>query len=94
MPLVNPGSTALGTRAVGRDSVLAAWIDARLLILCRQLDKWVHVECSRTVAARWNCSLAAHPRAGNDLPLDDPDWVIGQVRQWLGGACASAWQAS
>ena len=66
----------------------------RLLILCSQCDKLVHVDCSRTIAARWRCPLAVHPWAGHDLPLDDPDWVIGQVRQWIGGVGGSAWQAS
>jgi hypothetical protein len=27
--------------------------------------------------------LREHPTAGHDLPLDDPDWVIGEIAQWL-----------
>ena len=55
-----------------------------LLVLCSRLDGLVHADCSRAIAARWKCPLAVHPWAGHDLPLDDPDWVIGQVRHWLG----------
>ena len=55
-----------------------------LLILCSKLDSLVHVDCSPAIAAYWKCPLAVHPSAGHDLPLDDPDWVIEQVRHWLG----------
>ena len=56
---------------------------ASLLILCSKHDQLVHAECSLAIASRWNCPLAVHPSAGHDLPLDDPDWVIEQVRRWL-----------
>jgi hypothetical protein len=32
---------------------------------------------------RWKTSLAIHPDAGHDLPLDDAAWVARQVRDWL-----------
>ena len=54
-----------------------------LLILCSQRDRLVHVECSLAIAAHWKCPLAVHASAGHDLPLDDADWVIEQVRHWL-----------
>ena len=56
---------------------------AALLILCSEQDQLVHAECSLAIASRWNCLLAVHPSAGHDLPLDDPDWVIEQVRRLL-----------
>ena len=55
-----------------------------LLILCSRLDRLVHVECSLAIASHWKCPLAVHDSAGHDLPLDDPDWVIEQIRHWLG----------
>ena len=58
--------------------------ESPLLVLCSRLDGLVHPDCSRAIAARWRCPLAVHPWAGHDLPLDDPQWVIGQVRHWLG----------
>ena len=54
-----------------------------LLILCSESDRLVHFECSLAIASHWNCPLALHPSAGHDLPLDDPDWLIEQVRRWL-----------
>ena len=54
-----------------------------LLILCSQRDRLVHVDCSLAIAAHWKCPLAVHASAGHDLPLDDADWVIEQVRIWL-----------
>lgn len=32
---------------------------------------------------RGSCRCCSTPRAGHDLPLDDPAWVAGQVRDWL-----------
>ena len=54
-----------------------------VLLLASEQDRLVHVDCSRAIAASWHCPLALHPSAGHDLPLDDPQWVIDQVRQWL-----------
>jgi pimeloyl-ACP methyl ester carboxylesterase len=54
-----------------------------LLILSSARDALVDPRCSRTLAQRWGCACAEHPRAGHDLPLDDGDWVIAQIRQWL-----------
>lgn len=54
-----------------------------LLILCSEHDRLVSFECSMTIASSWKCSLALHPSAGHDIPLDDPDWVIERVQRWL-----------
>jgi pimeloyl-ACP methyl ester carboxylesterase len=27
--------------------------------------------------------MKLHPDAGHDLPLDDPEWIIQQIRNWL-----------
>jgi len=54
-----------------------------LLLLASEQDRLVDVRCSLTVARRWACQLRLHPWAGHDLPLDDPIWVIAQVRDWL-----------
>lgn len=54
-----------------------------MLLLCSQHDSLVDPACSRAIAQRWRLPLAEHPCAGHDLPLDDADWVIGQIRQWL-----------
>jgi pimeloyl-ACP methyl ester carboxylesterase len=53
-----------------------------VLLLTGQQDKLVDIECSRTLAKRWGCTIKLHPTAGHDLPLDDGDWVITQTRNW------------
>lgn len=53
-----------------------------LLLLNGAGDQLVSPECSAALARRWQCPLRVHPSAGHDLPLDDPQWVIAQVRGW------------
>lgn len=45
-------------------------------------DTLVSGRCSEALAQAWGCPMARHPTAGHDLPLDAPDWVIAQVREW------------
>jgi pimeloyl-ACP methyl ester carboxylesterase len=56
---------------------------APTLLLAGQGDRLVDPRCSEQIATAWRCPLAMHPTAGHDLPLDDPDWVIAQVRGWV-----------
>ena len=53
-----------------------------LLLLASEGDRLVSAECSRAIARHWGAPLRIHPAAGHDLPLDDPRWVIEQVRAW------------
>lgn len=53
-----------------------------LLLLSSVQDGLVDVRCSRALAHVWQRPLALHPWAGHDLPLDDPAWVVRQVRDW------------
>ena len=53
-----------------------------LLLLASGDDPLVSSACSQALAAAWNLPLVMHPFAGHDLPLDDPAWVVAQVRQW------------
>jgi pimeloyl-ACP methyl ester carboxylesterase len=53
-----------------------------LLILAGAKDRLVDPGCSLSLAQHWKASCAVHPDAGHDLPLDDPDWIIRQIRQW------------
>jgi len=54
-----------------------------ILILAASQDRMVDVRCSRGMAKAWGCPLVEHPRAGHDLPLDDPEWVVAQIGTWL-----------
>ena len=58
--------------------------DTDILILSSEKDRLVHVSCSLAIASRWKCPVRLHPIAGHDLALDDPNWVIDKVQQWLG----------
>jgi pimeloyl-ACP methyl ester carboxylesterase len=53
-----------------------------LLLLASRHDQLVASACSQALAAAWNLPLVMHPFAGHDLPLDDPAWVVAQVRKW------------
>ncbi|MCK7566738.1 alpha/beta fold hydrolase [Marinobacter xestospongiae] len=50
------------------------------LLLASQQDRLVDWRCSRALERRWQWTLKVHPDAGHDLPLDDADWVIRQLR--------------
>ncbi len=54
-----------------------------VLLLNSLGDCMVDPECTRALARRWSLEPKTHPWAGHDLPLDDPGWVIAQVRDWL-----------
>lgn len=51
-----------------------------VLILTSHGDYFVSSHCSEKIAAQWNLPLYAHPTAGHDIPLDEADWIIEQVR--------------
>ncbi|MDX1598844.1 MAG: alpha/beta hydrolase [Marinobacter sp.] len=53
------------------------------LLLASKKDRIVHWKCSQKLEQRWQWTLKVHPEAGHDLPMDDPKWVIEQVRHWL-----------
>lgn len=72
------------------EAVIAAWVTARrqhpavpLLLLAGAGDRLVNPRCSQALAQAWCAPLREHPRAGHDLPLDDPHWVAEQVCGWL-----------
>ena len=54
-----------------------------MLVLASARDALVDPRCSRQLASRWGATLAEHPSAGHDLPLDDGPWVARHMRDWL-----------
>ncbi|MDX1756419.1 MAG: alpha/beta hydrolase [Marinobacter sp.] len=54
------------------------------LLLASRRDRIVSWRCSQALEQRWQWTLKLHPDAGHDLPLDDPQWIIRQLRQYLG----------
>ncbi len=53
------------------------------LLLASRGDRIVHWRCSEALEQRWQWTLKLHPDAGHDLPLDDAEWVISRMHQWL-----------
>jgi pimeloyl-ACP methyl ester carboxylesterase len=51
----------------------------QVLLLTSTRDALVDTRCTLALGRAWNCEVRSHPRAGHDLPLDDPDWVVTQV---------------
>jgi pimeloyl-ACP methyl ester carboxylesterase len=54
-----------------------------LLLLNSLGDRLVHPECSKAIADAWQVPLRRHAWAGHDLTLDDPEWAMNAVAQWL-----------
>lgn len=69
------------------------WIAARFrapssvsmptLILSSAADELVNPICSKLLAERLGLENHIHDKAGHDLILDDADWVIQQLREWM-----------
>ena len=56
-----------------------------VLLLASRADRLVDPRCSGKLAQLWNCKLVLHDRAGHDLPLDDPEWVLARLMAFRDG---------
>jgi pimeloyl-ACP methyl ester carboxylesterase len=54
-----------------------------MLLLAGQADRLVDPRCTEEIGQAWKLVPRRHPAAGHDLPLDDPDWTIAAVCEWL-----------
>lgn len=54
-----------------------------VLILQSLGDHLINPVCSTRIAEQWRWPLVSHASAGHDLTLDDGDWVIKHIKQWL-----------
>lgn len=68
--------------AAARFRANGAPVATRVLLLASSEDRLVNAECSKTLAQIWSAKLANHSQTGHDLPLDDPAWLVQQVRDW------------
>lgn len=50
-----------------------------LQILVSRQDALVSANCSARLGDAWGIPVEWHDGAGHDLPLDDPEWVIGRL---------------
>ncbi|MCM2324505.1 MAG: alpha/beta hydrolase [Oligoflexia bacterium] len=58
-------------------------LPAPALILSSGRDAFTSAECSQALAKRYQAPLVVHPEAGHDLPLDDPEWLLAELRRWI-----------
>lgn len=64
-----------------------ARIDVPLLVVAGAHDPLARPECGLRIAAKYGARFELHPRAGHDLPLDDPPWLARRIASF---ACAPA----
>ncbi|MGB3620138.1 alpha/beta hydrolase [Ketobacter sp. MCCC 1A13808] len=55
----------------------------RVLLLKSIQDRLVNPVCTERMAEQWGWPVRVHPQAGHDLPLDDAEWVIKQIQNWI-----------
>lgn len=55
----------------------------RGLVLASLSDCMVADQASRDLGRRYQWPVHYHPVAGHDLPLDDPDWVIAELSDFI-----------
>lgn len=54
-----------------------------VLVVTSQADRLVDYRCSLKLAQIWDTDYMQHKSAGHDLPLDEPEWLAGIIRQWF-----------
>jgi hypothetical protein len=54
-----------------------------ILVLTTDGDHMVNPDCSRQLAAKWNVPIETHPSGGHELCLDNPEWVIENVKRFF-----------
>ncbi len=54
-----------------------------LLLLASAGDRLVDPRCSRALALAWGTAHAEHPTAGHDLAVDDADWLVQALHDWM-----------
>lgn len=59
------------------------------LVICAAEDSLANPRCGKRLADHFRAPLVVHPTAGHDLPLDDPDWLATQIREWAAGLPSS-----
>jgi len=58
-------------------------LEQRVLVLASRADEMVSPACSRRLAKLLDAELSEHPAAGHDLPLEDGEWLVRRIQDWL-----------
>lgn len=67
--------------AAARLRAPASWSTPGFVVASAR-DGLVSPRCSAAIACAWGLPLRVHPAAGHDLPLDDPEWLAGEIAGW------------
>ena len=51
-----------------------------VIVITSLKDGLVSSNCSKKISQKLKAPLIVHPSAGHDLPLDDPDWLLSELR--------------
>ncbi|TVQ78800.1 MAG: alpha/beta hydrolase [Bradymonadales bacterium] len=62
---------------------IAGRLSQNSLLLCSLKDQIVSPKVSQNFGKAVGSSIRVHASAGHDIPLDDPDWTIQQIADWL-----------
>ncbi|MCY4523521.1 MAG: hypothetical protein OXB84_02155, partial [Halobacteriovoraceae bacterium] len=54
-----------------------------VILFTSKQDGMVDPACSVKIAEFLETRIVWHPTAGHDLPLDDPDWLVGEVGKFV-----------
>ncbi|MBK6959143.1 MAG: alpha/beta hydrolase [Nitrosomonas sp.] len=54
-----------------------------ILVVTSRADRLVDYRCSLKLAQIWQTGYVQHETAGHDLPLDEPEWLAGAIKQWF-----------
>ena len=52
-------------------------------IILAEGDRLTKPACSKKLADHFKLPYFSHGSAGHDLPLDDPDWLVDSISEWL-----------
>lgn len=54
-----------------------------ILIMNSRGDRLVAPACSESIHQKWRLQYTSHPWAGHDLPIDDSNWVVERLQNWV-----------
>jgi pimeloyl-ACP methyl ester carboxylesterase len=58
-------------------------ISVPMLVVGGKGDQLVDVSCSERIAQQFKGTLVTHPTANHDLALDEPNWLMEQILNWI-----------
>lgn len=68
---------------ISQQAYFAKKPDCPTLIINSKLDRLVSKKCSMGLAKKFDLPIQIHPKAGHDITLDDPAWVIDRLKEFF-----------